>query len=306
MPLGSVFEPALSSTEMSLQQNPFAVGVAEVYAQHQGPLHWHDSYEIGYVLSGSGRLAIEGQSFLLQPQGIHVIQAGYRHMAYSQGGLRLLNIHFHPQLLQDAFAHLEETAKAPFAHFQPVLNGQHSETAQLRAVLEGIYHEQQNGASGWLLVAKGLLLQATGLLFRHFQTQERWPLQAQHRRESLSRMAPALRLIESNLLHPPTLATLAASVNLSPSQFGLRFKEVTGFSPVAYRNARRLDLAQRLLNQPSLSVAEIAHRVGFASVQQFNRLFLRQYGQTPGHYRQTVKSVQLSHQSTLELRASGA
>ena len=49
--------------------------------------------------------------------------------------------------------------------------------------------------------------------------------------------------------------------------------------------AIRLEQAKRLLETTSLSVAEIAARVGYGDAPSFHRLFVRQVSITPAAYR---------------------
>jgi AraC-like DNA-binding protein len=49
-------------------------------------------------------------------------------------------------------------------------------------------------------------------------------------------------------------------------------------------------MAKKLLVNPNLSVSEIAYRVGFQSLTQFNRLFRRTVGESPTAFRCTLKA----------------
>lgn len=51
------------------------------------------------------------------------------------------------------------------------------------------------------------------------------------------------------------------------------------------RDELRRGLAQQYLKDPTMSIAEIAHRLGFGSSQAFHRAFLGWYGVAPGGWR---------------------
>jgi len=67
------------------------------------------------------------------------------------------------------------------------------------------------------------------------------------------------------------------------------FRKSFGLSPLSYLNARRLERAKLLLNDPRLTVSEVAYQSGFQDPGYFIRIFRRQTGMTPGRYRQQIR-----------------
>ena len=86
---------------------------------------------------------------------------------------------------------------------------------------------------------------------------------------------------ESNLSVP----ALAAIVNMSPSRFAARFREVLGESVMAYVSGWRMNLAGRLLADTDLQVDQVAHRAGYDSTAAFSRAFSRSFGVSPARHR---------------------
>ena len=68
-------------------------------------------------------------------------------------------------------------------------------------------------------------------------------------------------------------------------------KEKVGFSPMAYLTRYRLHRAQQLLEQSSLSVAQIAEKVGYLSESAFNKAFKRGLGVPPGEFRRNLSGA---------------
>ncbi|MWV47037.1 helix-turn-helix domain-containing protein [Paenibacillus sp. HJL G12] len=62
-------------------------------------------------------------------------------------------------------------------------------------------------------------------------------------------------------------------------------KKYTGMTPLQYVQYLRISHAVTLLEQTTLSVQEIAERVGIPSVSYFGRLFRERIGISPGQYR---------------------
>jgi len=288
--LPCMYEDSLSSAAMIAAMQPFKINVNPVYVERPWPMHWHDAYEVNYVLEGKGIFVIENREIPFHAHHVHVINGISRHMLYAQEDTLVFNVHFHPALLSDtSFRTLQDIAERPFSsnvqHFAPTLPTDNPHTEEVIQLLKAIEAEHSAAAEGWPLIVKGLLLQIIGLLGRHFVEEEELDMAALHRRKILSRLAPALQLIEQRLEEPPTLEELAGIVSLSPSHFSALFRQATGTSPVTYRNARRIALAQQLLLGGEESVTRIAEQAGFATLQQFNLVFRRLVGCTPSAYR---------------------
>ncbi|MCI5621371.1 MAG: helix-turn-helix transcriptional regulator [Lachnospiraceae bacterium] len=63
------------------------------------------------------------------------------------------------------------------------------------------------------------------------------------------------------------------------------FKEVYGVSIAAHVKEHRMELAARLLQESSDSIAQIAQAVGYTSQSRFATAFKEKYGVLPTEYR---------------------
>lgn len=77
---------------------------------------------------------------------------------------------------------------------------------------------------------------------------------------------------------------LAAMFRMGHSKFYERVKSTTGKAPNCYIRDCRMEAARRLLEDESLTVAEVAYKVGFSDPFYFGTCFKRQYGVTPSKY----------------------
>ena len=75
-----------------------------------------------------------------------------------------------------------------------------------------------------------------------------------------------------------SLDDYAKMCNMSRFHFARTFREITGKSPIEYRNKIRIDHACELLLDTSDTVSEIAERVGFSSAIYFSDAFRRALG----------------------------
>ena len=76
------------------------------------------------------------------------------------------------------------------------------------------------------------------------------------------------------------------------------FKRSTGLTYIDFRNRLRIESAKRLLAVPNASISEIAYKVGFQSLTQFNRLFRRIVGKSPTEFRHSFRTAKASKEDS--------
>lgn len=99
-----------------------------------------------------------------------------------------------------------------------------------------------------------------------------------------AKLALALRRMHAHPENPWSVEQLAREATLSRSAFFDRFSRTVGVTPMDYLQTWRMAMAQQLLRQRELPMAEIAERVGYGSVSAFGVAFTRHVGVPPGRY----------------------
>jgi AraC family transcriptional regulator len=99
------------------------------------------------------------------------------------------------------------------------------------------------------------------------------------------RLSRVLEYVHAHLGGELDIRGMASAASLSRFHFARAFKASTGQTPYQYVSAKRLAQAKVLLarNQP---IAEIALALNFSSQPNFTRAFRREFGITPGQYRE--------------------
>ena len=95
----------------------------------------------------------------------------------------------------------------------------------------------------------------------------------------------ALNLIHQEITRDWNLSELAREAGVSRSVFTERFRALVGESPMVYVARWRMLKARELLLDTSLSVAQVAHAVGYQSEFSLTKAFKRLFGITPGAVR---------------------
>lgn len=85
-----------------------------------------------------------------------------------------------------------------------------------------------------------------------------------------------------------TLAGLAALVGLTPAHFCTAFRQSTGLPPRRWLMHHRTERAKAMLDDPALSLTEIALACGYGSSSHFSTTFRKQAGLTPSLYRRQL------------------
>lgn len=95
----------------------------------------------------------------------------------------------------------------------------------------------------------------------------------------------ALHFLESNLADPLRRESVARELHIHPGHVTRLFIRFTGKPFGQYLQQFRLERARDLLDDPALSISEIAYQCGFAQHSHFCRVFRQRYGSSPGEYR---------------------
>ena len=99
----------------------------------------------------------------------------------------------------------------------------------------------------------------------------------------MRRVEERMRDLENDL----TLEALASESGYSPIHFSRMFRAATGQTPHNYVLHLRVARARQLLQEPSVSLTEIALECGFSSHSHLTRVFHQFVGMTPSAYRRS-------------------
>ncbi|MCX5195479.1 AraC family transcriptional regulator [Streptomyces sp. NBC_00249] len=100
--------------------------------------------------------------------------------------------------------------------------------------------------------------------------------------------AAALRALHSDPAAPWTTERLASEAGVSRPTLARRFTSLVGRPPMAYLTWWRLNLAAAQLRDTGDPLAAVARRVGYGSPYAFSHAFSREFGTTPGRYRDAL------------------
>jgi AraC-like DNA-binding protein/mannose-6-phosphate isomerase-like protein (cupin superfamily) len=256
-----------------------------VMAPRLGPVavHWHDFYELGYVVDGSARHVVNGveqvirpgSAFLLSPADFHEI------VPTSSGPLACYNVVIGPAVLE---RHLDALIP-PGADWAPWST---DEFADVEPDFRRLESEGASDAPGKTIAMDAVLTSIVVELARRSGAARESEARLTHAGEDVRR---AVAYVERHFREPLTLAHVAGVAHLSPNYFSERFRATTGTSFQTYLQNRRLQFGRSLLASTDLSVADVCHASGFNSLSHFGRAYRRRYGESPS----TTAAISRSH-----------
>ncbi|MGG6893981.1 AraC family ligand binding domain-containing protein [Rhizobium sp. BR 315] len=250
-------------------------GIEAVKAEtgHSFPKHTHDQFGIGLIeagaqasLSGRGMVQAEaGDIISVNPNEVHDGMPIGESRAWSM-------LYFDPLVIADLLKDIGEGRMGEVEFPSPVIrNGEL--VAKFRALFSLLVGKS---APQDTLLRDGLLLSFAAAVMSEG---------AQSSRDITVPVAigRARELIDDDPAAPFTLAELAGVCGLSHFQFLRAFSKATGLTPHAYLLQRRIQEARRLI-AVGTPLAEAAFASGFADQSHMTRLFVRNFGLSPGAY----------------------
>jgi AraC-like DNA-binding protein len=249
------------------------------FAGHAYDPHRHDTYAIGYTLSGvqtfdyrgAARDSLPGDTIVIHPDEIHDGRAG------SQAGFCYRMVYVEPSLVMAAFG---ESARAlPFSG--NAVQRDERLIAVLRMVLDDLDAEMDD-----LLTSCFLAGLADVLAARDPSTARRQP--RGQAKEVIRRVADFLDECGGSPIRSTDLEAIAG---LDRFTLARQFRAILGTSPYRYLIMRRLDTARRLIREGA-TLADAAADAGFADQSHMTRQFKQAYGLSPGLWRRLLGPCQ--------------
>ena len=105
------------------------------------------------------------------------------------------------------------------------------------------------------------------------------------KKPELNRVLPAIRFIDEHYHQPLTLDQISRAVLLDRSYLCKLFKRATDTTLTDYINYVRLRPAAKIHRTTDRTTKENAYPSRYATQQNYNRIFKREFGQTPKAFR---------------------
>jgi transcriptional regulator GlxA family with amidase domain len=97
--------------------------------------------------------------------------------------------------------------------------------------------------------------------------------------------------LEERFDQPLLIDDVAQQFGFGVRNFKRRFKDATGYTPIAYLQTLRLEKAKQLLESTRMTLDSITYAVGYEDGNSFRRLFQQRVGLLPAAYRKRFQAA---------------
>ena len=244
-------------------------------------LHWHEFYEIEYVIDGYAKQIINGKEYSVGPGSVTLLSPvdfhSYREIDPANP-LRVINVKF-----QDLF--LPQTVRNDiYMQKRPKIT--HMSDNRFSILMETIYEEFVHNDYSRDMVMMHMITYICILIMRQVLSVEDLEKSDEM---AHSPIQEAVLYVRTHFRDNISAEAVAKTVHLSPNYFSEYFKKQTGEKFSLFVLRLRVDFAANLLKITDLSVKEIAFESGFNSAAYFSNTFKEFYGMSPDRYRKINK-----------------
>lgn len=251
--------------------------------------HFHDHYEIYYLLSGERYFFIEESRYLLKKGSMLFIgkQTIHKSMDAGKDDHERINVFFTEPFLCEYFAHCSGLLLSPFLRENRIVHLNLQEQSFAESILFHMKAENDNASNlGRDISFVSHLAQLLLLAARAGKQPAEETANPMH-----PKVAEILEYCSVHFAEPISLEHLSGRFFISPYYLSRLFKKMTSFTLTEYVNLLRIREAQRLLRETDTSVIEIAQQVGYSNISHFNRNFKRIARMTPMGFKKNCSAA---------------
>ncbi len=308
-------EPIQYERDLVFSHPDFPLDVSTWENHPDYPLHTHNFSEIVIIAQGTGFNLIGNEEFPLTAGDVFILHGSRPHGYRSTNNLTVINIIYDPVLLANARLDIAELPgyQALFV-IEPALHRKgnyqrhmhldmdhliraraltesiemelHAATAKRRARIYDQRHDAENetpksveSQPGFRFIAMGYFIVLVGLLSRWYS---RKPTVEARKIIDIGR---AISHMEAHFDENTDVDILARMAGMSRRNFYRIFQEVTGETPLSYRQHIRIMKAVRMLETTDKNVTETAFECGFEDSNYFSRQFRQVIGMPPSEFK---------------------
>lgn len=245
--------------------------------------HNHEFLELCYVQSGRGRMHIDGIIYDVEEGDVVILNPGARHQALTHAaGVPMAEFYFG---LTDLHLGNMQPNFFPWKDNSPVFHTTGELRLHLNKLCVMMEAEKETCQCGRYYMMKTYAMQFLLYLMRELEQPRNDYSHGHYSFESVERKYLVKKIIdyfEEHYSEKISLEQVAGNMYLSTFYVSKIFKTETGSAPIHYLIEIRLEKAKELLlSDSTLSIQEIAAKVGYDDAYHFSKVFKKKFGVSP-------------------------
>lgn len=258
------------------------------------PWHWHDEFEAAVIESGTARLMLEGEEYILKEGNAYFVNSGILHSLTDIGKAHcMIRCAVFRKELVGGFEESVFYRKylVPLAgrndYFGGVFKKDVPWQEKIIDDLEQVFGLFRNENEGFEYKTRELLTDFCAVTVKNL------PPYDENRgntvKNYVSGIKKMLLYIWQNYQKSITLSDIANAGMVSKNECMLCFGKTVETSPIQYLKNYRLQKAKEMLLSTDKKVTEISELCGFADKSYFTRAFQEKFGESPLKFRKAAK-----------------
>ncbi|MCB2357751.1 AraC family transcriptional regulator [Clostridium estertheticum] len=251
--------------------------------------HYHDDYEIYYLLDGKRHYFIKDKVYDIKKGDLVFVEKNEIHKTFDAGApyhQRIL-ITFKKSYLNNILVEAKNYDLLSCFHGNTnVLRLKIDEQKYIENLLSRMLYEDTNQIDSSSIYLKIMLTEFLILVERLLKNAPSYHIETTNLTHK--RISEIITYINKNYVEDLTLDFLSKRFYISTYYLSRTFKKVTGLNLNQYVNTIRIKAAQKLLFSTELNITNISEKVGYRSITHFGRAFKSITGVSPLKYKKIL------------------
>lgn len=244
--------------------------------------HWHRAIEINYILSGEVDITINGETSVLLPGDVFLVDSYVPHSVSSVHGNHAVLIQLPYALLKRYIPDFDSRGFLLDSHF-PDSDSRKKAQEFIRVILDmkEVFEQQPKG---YILRFHSLVFEMMFQLYCNFS----YPVSdtdMRKRQKNFERLTLIMNYTASHYRSAISIDEIAGIAGFQKEYFCHYFKKNMGLTYLEYLNELRLSHVCKELLSTELPLKTILENNGFYNYKLFRKLFYRKFQITPSEYR---------------------
>jgi xylan 1,4-beta-xylosidase len=243
--------------------------------------HFHEYFEIIFILSGYCNITVEEQLYKLRPDDILIVESHTLHELHASDCV-YVSVQLDQTSLEKNFAN----PLHPKFECNSQIPGKEKAFGQMRHLIALIVKNNADQRTGYELRNWIYVYQLMDILFTNFHVERSAALDKKNYRYA-TRMSEITHIVKEHYMEDLSLSALADMLHLSSPYLSKFFMDQFGMNYLSYLTEVRINHAVHELVHTEKNIEEISADSGFPNSHAFTKAFKKKYDMLPSAYRRS-------------------